>query len=533
MLPSHTTLNAAIASVITGTARNDTLNGSAADDTLYGLAGSDNLNGGAGNDSLDGGSGSDYLKGGAGNDILYGGAGSFPDWLDGGLGNDDYLFGRGDGHDFVSMSDARALTEINTLRLREGVLPSDLVFGLRGTALLINIVGTSDEFSAFDFLKGNDPTNNANPLQQIVFADGATWNLAEIKAKLYADAGMLEGSDSNEVLSGLTGDDYLDAKGGDDTLSGGGGRDTVYGGAGDDVIDGGTGNDILYGGAGNDTYLFGYGDGEDAVTLSTDDASGANLDTLQFKEGVQASDLRFMLEHNSLIVQLAGTNDMVSINMFAGDLEQYYAGMAFDQIRLHDGTTISRAQIEALFYTGTAQHDKLTANFGDNVLTGLAGNDTLDGGAGKDTIEGGAGNDLIAGGIGNDTYVFGQGDGQDTLLPTSVADVQGKIDTLQLKAGIGGADLQLTSEGTSLIIRIAGSSDQVTVTGFVKPNNTTDTTMPLQQIAFADGLSWDLARINAELAADSAPASASASLAGIDALQVDIGLIGMATPALA
>ncbi|UVM51206.1 MULTISPECIES: hypothetical protein [unclassified Pseudomonas] len=65
----------------------------------------------------------------------------------------------------------------------------------------------------------------------------------------------------------------------------------------------------------------------------------------------------------------------------------------------------------------------------DNVLignrgSGGAGNDTLSGGAGNDRMVGGAGNDYLDGQQGNDTYVFGRGDGVDTVVENELAIVR-------------------------------------------------------------------------------------------------------------
>lgn len=52
---------------------------------------------------------------------------------------------------------------------------------------------------------------------------------------------------------------------------------------------------------------------------------------------------------------------------------------------------------------------------GNDVLNGGAGNDTIDGNGGNDTITGGLDDDVLTGGEGFDTFVFGAGDGNDTI----------------------------------------------------------------------------------------------------------------------
>ena len=67
----------AMADILAGDSRANTIKGGGGDDKLYGGpgGGDDTLQGGAGNDMLFGGIGTDTLSGGAGDDMLNGGAG--------------------------------------------------------------------------------------------------------------------------------------------------------------------------------------------------------------------------------------------------------------------------------------------------------------------------------------------------------------------------------------------------------------------------------------------------------------------------
>ncbi|WP_322784566.1 calcium-binding protein, partial [Verminephrobacter aporrectodeae] len=251
-----------VADTLTGTPGNDTLSGGAGNDDLRGLAGDDTLNGDEGNDYLEGGAGADTLDGGAGNDTL-----------NGGYGNNTYLFGRGDGQDRVQYYSDAAADKLNTLQFKAGVAPGDIVLKQvydnqsgRVEALEVSITGTSDKFVINGFFMGNNPYGAYNPVQQFKFADGTTWNMAAIMAKLSGGtdgADTLTGTPGNDTLSGGAGNDDLRGLAGDDTLNGGEGNDYLEGGAGADTLDGGAGNDTLNGGYGNNTYLFGRGDGQD------------------------------------------------------------------------------------------------------------------------------------------------------------------------------------------------------------------------------------------------------------------------------
>jgi len=354
---------------LAGGSGNDYLYGQDGNDTLLGGADVDYLYGGAGNDTLDGGAGDDNLNGEADNDTLQGGTGN--DTINGGLGNNTYVFGRGDGQDTIDGPSNSAVGKRNVLQFKAGVNASDLVLSQSGTSLVIGIAGTTDKVTVQWFTYQDDPGNSWNPLQEIQFADGTVWNLAEITRRLYA-AG--------------DGDDTLTASPLPDTISGGKGNDKLYGRAGDDILNGDEGNDILYGEDGNDT------------------------------------------------------------------------------------------------------------------LSGGAGSDTLNGDAGNDVLDGGAGNDTLNGGLGNNTYVFGRGDGQDTIDGPSNNAV-GKRNVLQFKAGVNASDLVLSQSGTSLVIGIAGTTDKVTVQWFTYQNSTANSWNPLQEIHFADGTVWNLAKIQEQLLA--------------------------------
>jgi len=104
---------------------------------------------------------------------------------------------------------------------------------------------------------------------------------------------------------------------------------------------------------------------------------------------------------------------------------------------------------------GTEFNDVLDGRGGNDRLLGRGGNDSLVGGAGNDILDGGAGNDLLIGSTGwnwiyengqwrqerslapsisangNDTYLFGRGDGQDTVIDGDYT--TGNSDTLRFK----------------------------------------------------------------------------------------------------
>jgi Ca2+-binding RTX toxin-like protein len=369
----------------------------------------------------------------------------------------------------------------------------------------------------------------------------------------------LAGDAGNDALSGEAGDDTLYGGDGDDSLNGGDGLDGLYGGAGndtlsawqgDDILDGGAGNDTLYGGAndswngnftgyGNDTYRFGRGSGQDTI-IDYGYVAGAEADTLEIASDVLPSDVTVRREGNDLVVRINGTTDRITVREFFG--AQDIGSGAIDRIRFAaDGTvwtaptlmqmvlvgsavgetlygyasadTISGGDGADVIYandgndtvSGDTGADSLVGGNGNDTLLGGADNDTLQGGNGDDTLDGGTGNDLLAGGIydtwngnysgyGSDTYRFGPGGGQDTILDRNGA--VGEVDTISLGVGVGTSDVQLLRVNTNdLAVELVGTTDKITVSSHF--NGATAGDGAIEQIRFADGTTWDAARIAA------------------------------------
>ncbi|MBK9311925.1 MAG: hypothetical protein IPN12_14660 [Rhodocyclaceae bacterium] len=510
--------------------------GSSADDIAFGGVANDTFSGGAGNDLLYGEAGNDLLYGGAGNDILDGGAGN--DNIRGELGNDTYLFGKGDGQDMIyAVSDA-TVGKIDTLQFKAGVAPGEISLSTSSSWLVIKIAGTTDQLTVRDFLYQDDPANTSNPLQQIKFADGTTWSLADIMSKLLAGtegAETIGGTLGTDTLTGLGGNDVLYGKGGDDTLDGGTGddslngdadNDTLLGGAGTDNLNGGAGNDILDGGAGNDTlrgdlgsdtYLFGKGDGQDMI-YAVSDATVGKIDTLQFKAGVAPGEISLSTSSSWLVIKIAGTTDQLTVRDFLYQDDPANTSNPLQQIKFADGTTWSLADIMSKLLAGTEGAETIGGTLGADTLTGLGGNDvlygkggddTLDGGtgddslrgdAGNDTLTGGLGNDNLGGGAGNDTYLFGKGDGAD-YINQDYDTTSGKLNTLQFKAGVAPSEVVATRSGNDLVLSIAGSTDKVTAQFFFYGDDPATTYSPIQQVKFADGTTWDTATLTAKVMA--------------------------------
>jgi len=523
-----------------GTATEDTLRGTTGADTLSGGRGSDSLYGGAGDDRLNGGEGYDGLVGEDGNDTLDGGAGN--DWLDGGNGNNTFLFGRGDGQDTIAYgSYDYSGTRTNTLQFKAGVAPTDVtvrrVSGSQGSAneaLELAIIGTDDRVTANYFLSGDNPNTGYNQLQQVKFDDGTVWSIATLLAALgqgTATEDTLRGTTGADTLSGGRGSDSLYGGAGDDRLNGGEGYDGLVGEDGNDTLDGGAGNDWLDGGNGNNTFLFGRGDGQDTVAYGSYDYSGTRVNTIQFKAGVAPTDITVRRVSGSqgsaneaLELAIVGTEDRITANYFLSGDNPSTGYNQVQQVKFDDGTVWNLGAILALMTQGTATEDTLRGTTASDTLNGGRGSDSLYGGAGddrlnggegfdglvgedgSDTLDGGAGNDYLDGGNGNNIYLFGRGDGQDSIV-YSAYDYSGtRLATLQFKAGVLPSDVLLRrvtgSQGGSneaLEVSLIGSDDRVTINYFFSGNNPASGYNPVQQLKFEDGTAWNLAAITARL----------------------------------
>jgi Ca2+-binding RTX toxin-like protein len=526
-------LQAIIDRTLAGTDANDLLRGTLGNDVIAGGLGNDQLSGAAGNDAINGGDGNDLLNGDEGDDTLDGGTGN--DTLSGGKGNDVFLFGRGDGQDIVleDFTDNTA-GKVNTLRLKPGVEPTDLILRQNvnngnGASLDVSLAGTSDKITINGFFYFDNPNSVYNGLQRIEFADGTIWNLQAIIDKTLAgtDANdVLRGTLGNDMIAGSLGNDQLSGAAGNDTISGGDGNDALNGEDGDDTLDGGAGNDTLSGGKGNDVFLFGRGDGQDTILEDFTDNTAGKVNTLRLKPGVEPADLILRQNVNNgsgaaLDVAIAGTTDKITINgfFFFDNPNSAYNGL--QRIEFADGTVWDLQAIIDRTLAGTDANDLLRGTLGNDViagglgndqLSGAAGNDTINGGDGNDvlngdegddTLDGGAGNDTLAGGKGNDVFLFGRGDGQDIILDDSTDNTAGKLNTLRLKAGVEPADLILrqnfnNGSGAALDVSIAGTADKVTINGFFFFGDIYNSYNGVQQIEFADGTVWDRERMRLE-----------------------------------
>ncbi|MFZ2727195.1 MAG: calcium-binding protein [Methylococcaceae bacterium] len=436
----------------TGSAGNDNLNG-----TYY----AENMNGGAGNDVINGGDGNDTLAGGADNDNLNGNA-----------GDDTYVFSKGDGQD-VLVSDY-TYGETNTLLFKNSITPLDVTASRSGNDLIVAIASTTDRVTAQDFFYNNDPYNEYNPLQKVIFDDGTVWNMTDI---------LIRG------FTGSAGNDSFDGTYYADSMNGGAGNDVLNGEEDNDTLAGGADNDNLNGNAGDDTYVFSKGDGQDVLVS---DYTYGETNTLLFKSDIAPSDVTTSRSANDLILFIANTTDSITAQNFFYNDDPYNENNSLQQVKFNDGTTWNISNILTRGFTGSTANDNLNGTYYADSMSGGSGNDILNGGDDNDTLEGSTGNDNLNGNVGDDIYVFGKGDGKDVLVSDYT---YGETNTLFFKSGITVNEIAGERVDADLLLAIVGTTDSILVQNFFYNDDPYNENNPLQQIQFSDGTIWNLDNI--------------------------------------
>ncbi len=351
---------------------------------------------------------------------------------------------------------------------------------------------------------------------------GITVLLNEFKVRrLTAGDDNIGLTDKADIVLADEGNDRLYGYAGADRLFGQGGDDRIYGGNDDDLISGGAGNDMLYGEAGADTYVFGRGYGHD--TISDYAENGVQRDTVRLL-GLSPTDIRVTADYaDNLIFTIVDTGEMLSVPRSG-----YWWGQnGVGQYVFDDGAVWSHDDaLHATVAATTENDDIIHGSSASDTITGQVGNDTLIGNGGNDIIDGGAGNDLLIGSTGwnwvndngqwrqernttpqisangNDTYLFGRGDGQDTVIDGDTT--AGNSDTLRFKEGVAPADVKFIRSGNDLVLAVHGSSDQVTLKQyFDEAWNGENGPYLIERIAFADGTVLGVVDVQAILFAGS------------------------------
>ena len=322
----------------------------------------------------------------------------------------------------------------------------------------------------------------------------AGFNSTELFEQLYGGHGM--GQDIfAQVVTGTSNADYLHSNSFEVFVFAGDGDDHISSSFGTNHIDGGAGNDDIQCYLGENTFYFGNRDGNDRVTTNWFN-NHARGNTLQLKAGIAASDVVMSRDGDDLNVVLKGAQDRVTFNRYFGPNRNYSdyglieAARVPLSIRFADGTSWNDADIARHFHT--AQEVKQTV-YGDALANTLRGQQ--------------ASNDNLLGMAGNDTYLFGRGDGQDTILDYNAENDNN--DTLRFVDNIAQNNLWLTQSGNNLQVGVLGTGDQVTIAGWFAPDGW-EADYQMEHIETSDGKSLDVAQVNRlvqAMAAYGAPAA--------------------------
>jgi Ca2+-binding RTX toxin-like protein len=141
--------------------------------------------------------------------------------------------------------------------------------------------------------------------------------------------------------------------------------------------------------------------------------------------------------------------------------------------------------------TGNSHLDYAPAN--GSTINGNSGAETLTGAAGSDKLTGNAGADSLVGGAGNDFYFWSTGHGNDTINDIASWGTENDVLTLTNVASTG-VTLERTHNTSTLIVRITGTQDFITINKQYDAGNDSD---GIEEIRFSDGVIWNFDDIQA------------------------------------
>ena len=570
----------------------DTLSGGAGNDILEGGAGNDILDGGEGADTylFGAGDGTDTITDDGGTIVFLQGTGND-------YNGASYTFVRGQGDAVtLTVTASDATTTLNVLEFASDPLADYTFFTRSGnadtaiTSLVVppKVVGDGSENNPFLATVATDGFTGSGDNDWVSYE-----NLAGVDIDLSTTT-VLTGI--NNLIGSDTAGDTFTGNAEANTLRGGAGEyiDTLSGGDGDDILEGGAGNDTLDGGADADTYLFNAGDGTDTITDdggtivflqgTGNDYNGASytfvrgqgdavtltvtasdttttLNVLEFASdpsstftfSTRSGSTDSPIDSSLLVVPPKVVGDGSEGNPFlataatdsftgSGDNDWVsYENLAGVDIDLSTTTVLTGinnligSDTAGDTFTGNGNANTLRGGAGDftDTLNGGAGDDILEGGAGNDILDGGAGADTLEGGEGADTYVFGAGDGTDTITDDGgkIVFLQGTNDAYDGATyffAYVNANVRLTvfALGVANIINFTTYPSAYT---FYTRSGDTDTLLDILQLPFQDGSENNpyLATVAADiLTAGSAVGEDWLSYAGSDAgVTIDLGTL--------
>jgi Ca2+-binding RTX toxin-like protein len=318
-------------------------------------SGDDILFGRLGDDLVQGLEGDDEMYGFAGNDTMVGGPGK--DYVNGGRGDDTYEFSLGGGADEFQDPEGS-----DTIALGAGISPADVLVARDAYSLYLYIGSAGDRTAITNWFD-----DTANQIEQVHFADGTIWDVAELEGRI----GPAPATEFDDVLTGTSGDDRINALGGDDEIYGLAGNDILEGGTGDDSIDGGSGSNAIFGGDGSDflyhsdpaVQFYAGGPGDD-YSLATDDGgivafnAGDGADQVYVNlgqnftlslGGVSPADIALTRSGSDVVIEVGGS-DTVDVGAYgwASFIWPYGTLQIIDgDVRAYDLNAVVQAFLDA------------------------------------------------------------------------------------------------------------------------------------------------------------------------------------------
>jgi len=337
----------------------------------------------------------------------------------------------------------------------------------------------------------------------VQFANGTTWNSADIQQRILQDTGLL-GSEFSAWLTQYGGQTFTSSQG-----------------VSQDIEQVNDGNNLIVSSGSNSSLgvtLNGWGNDTLDWDIGTDNTTTVqaftSTDVVSFGSGA--------LPGNLMGAVINGTN-LELFDKSSGDtliIDNYFGtgsaagtdlGGTFE---FADGLTLTDALLQALDSQSVSSgpngyvlpgdyapvvNESIYGTTANTSLTGTQGNDTIVAGPGNETIKGGGGDDQLYAGSGADTFVFGHGSGYDTFHGTAAT---GVVNTLQLTADVDPSDVAVYATGPdgTLVIELLDSGETVTLPDYLEQG----ASQVIQQVTFADGTVWSAATL-ATMATESSP----------------------------
>ena len=198
-----------------------------------------------------------YIIAGNNGATLNGGKGK--DSLRGSAGADVFVYENKGGNDVIYNYDAN-----DTISLVGGAAIKDVKFRSNGDVIVkvgsnfITVKNTSDR--EITFVENGATKKFSNGIFTDETKTSATLP-ASFKGTFDLGSYGVTNADNSLSKKAVT----LQGSSSDNFLTGGKGREELYGNAGNDTLNGGNGNDLLWGGAGNDTFIYKAGEGKDTI----------------------------------------------------------------------------------------------------------------------------------------------------------------------------------------------------------------------------------------------------------------------------